>query len=73
MLFSRQVMSDSFVTLWTVARQAPLYEIIQVRILEWAAISFSRASSLPRDWIHVSCIGRWILYHWAIGKAHLKH
>ena len=26
------------------------------RILEWVAISFSRGSSWPRDWIHVSCI-----------------
>ena len=28
----------------------------------------SRGSSRPRDWTHVSwvsCIGRWILYHWA--------
>ena len=35
------------------------------RILEWAAISFSRGSSLPRNgtWIScTSCIGRWILY-----------
>ena len=26
-------------------------------------------SSLIRDRTHVSCIGRWILYHWATGKA----
>ena len=33
----------------------------QARILEWAAISYSRGSSHPRDGIHisdVSCIGR---------------
>ena len=28
--------------------------IIQARILDWAAISFSRGSSLPRDWPQVS-------------------
>ena len=28
----------------------------QARILEWVAISFSRSSSRPRDWIRVSCI-----------------
>ena len=32
--------------------------ISQVRILEWVAISFSRKSSQPRDWTHISCIGR---------------
>ena len=39
--------------------------ISQARMLEWAAISFSRASSWPRDWTHISCTGRQILYHWA--------
>ena len=41
--------------------------ILQARILEWVAISSSRASSWPRDWARVSCIfciGRQILYHW---------
>ena len=27
-----------------------------------------KASSCPRDRTSVSCIGRWILYHWAPGK-----
>ena len=42
--------------------------IFQARILEWGAISSSRESSQPRDWTCISydsCIGRWILYHWA--------
>ena len=35
-----------FVTLWTVARQAPLsIGIIQARIMEWVAMSYSRRSS----------------------------
>ena len=43
--------------------------ISQARILEWVAISFSRWSSWPRDWICVSCTGRRILYHWATREA----
>ena len=29
---------------------------LQVRMLEWVAITYSRESSWPRDWTHVSCI-----------------
>ena len=35
------------------------------RILRCFAISCSKGSFWPRDWTQVSCIGRWILYHWA--------
>ena len=36
--------------------------ILQARILEWVAISFSRGSSQPRDQSHVSCItGRFFI------------
>ena len=41
--------------------------ILQARILEWVAISFSRGPSQPRDRTHVSCICcivRHVLYHW---------
>ena len=40
-----------------------VHAIFQARILEWVAISISRRSSRLRDWTHLSCIGRWILYH----------
>ena len=40
-----------------------VHRILQARILEWVAISFSRVSSQPRDWTHISCIGRGFLYH----------
>ena len=33
-----------------------IHEILQERILEWVAISFSRGSSRPRDRTPVSCI-----------------
>ena len=45
--------------------------ILQARILEWVAISFSRVSSWPRDWTHISyissCTARQVLNH----KHHL--
>ena len=43
-----------------------VHGILQARILEWAAISFSRGSSGPRDRTHVSYvayIGRRFLHH----------
>ena len=42
-----------------------VHGVLRVRTLEWDAVSFSRGSSRPRDWAHVSCTGRRILYHWA--------
>ena len=33
-----------------------VHGILQARILEWVAISFSSASSQPRDQIQVTCI-----------------
>ena len=47
-----------------------IYGISQARILEWVAISFSRGSSRSRDWTCISCISRWILYHWATWEVH---
>ena len=44
----------------------------QARILEWVAISSSMEASQSRDWTcvpNVSCIGKWVLYHWATWKA----
>ena len=40
-----------------------VHGISQARILERVAISFSRASSPPRDRTSLSFIDRWILYH----------
>ena len=53
--------------------------ISQARLLEWVAISFSRESSQPRDQTGISCVscvfcvGRWILYHYAIRKGFISH
>ena len=38
---------------------------------EWVAISFSRGSFWPRDWTHISYIGRRILYLWASREARI--
>ena len=43
--------------------------ISRAKILEWVVTSFSRGSFQLRDQARVSCIGRWILYHWATSKA----
>ena len=48
----------------------PVRGILQARVLEWVALSFSRGSSQPRDQTHVSCIGRRVLYHSAPREAH---
>ena len=56
-----------FASSWNVACQAPLSGCHF--LLEWVAISFSRGSPQPKDWTHISCIGRWILYHWATWQA----
>ena len=47
-----------------------VHGISQARMLEWVAISSSRGSSWPRDGIHISCAGRWILHRWATREAH---
>ena len=60
-----------FVAPWTVC--SPLgfsvHRIFQARILGWVAISSSRGSSWPRDWAHISCTDRWILYHCVTWEA----
>ena len=56
LFFSLSIMSNSLATPWTIAHQIPLSGISQARILEWVAISFSKASSWPRDRTCISCI-----------------
>ena len=49
-----------------------VHSILQARILEFGAISYSRGSSRPRNrtWVSfISLIGRWILYHWATWES----
>ena len=46
-----------------------VHGILQTRVLEWVAITFSWGSPRRRDGTQVSCIGRWLLYHWAVRGA----
>ena len=46
-----------------------VHGILQARMLEWVVISFSRGSSQPRDWTHVSCIAGKFFTAWAVGEA----
>ena len=52
---SCSIASDSFATQWALPGSS-VHGILQVRILEWAAIPFSRGSSWPMDRTRVSCI-----------------
>ena len=61
--------AQSCLTLWDLVDCSPpgssVHGILQARILEWVAISYSRGSSQPRDRTHVSCvfcIDRWVLH-----------
>ena len=47
-----------------------VHGILQARILEWVAISFSRGSSRHRDWTQVSCIAGRHFTLWATREAH---
>ena len=49
-----------------------VHEILQARILEWVAFSFSRGSFQARDWTQVSCIAGVCFTIWATRKALLK-
>ena len=46
-----------------------VHGILQARILEWVAISFSRGSSWPRDQTQVSCIAGRCFNLWATREA----
>ena len=63
--WSRSVISDSF---WPYDWSLPVssvHGILQARILEWVAFSFSRGSSRSRDWTQVSCIAVGVFTIWA--------
>ena len=51
-----------------------VHGIFQAGILKGVAISYSRGSSWPKEWSHVSyvsCINRWIFYHHVTWEAHM--
>ena len=55
---------------------SPIHGILQARTIEWAALSFSRGSSWPRDPTHisnVSGIGRRVLFISVTWEASISH
>ena len=68
-LFHCSSVVKSYLTLWDSMDCSFVNGISQARILEWVVTSFSRASSWIKDQTCISCIGRWILYHWATREA----
>ena len=71
-LLSCSVMSNSFDPKDCSPPGSSVCGISQVRILERVAISFSRGSSRTQDRTGISCIGRWILYHWVTREAQIN-
>ena len=60
--------SLSHVWLFVTPMGFTVHGILQARILEWVAFSFSRGSSQPRGWTQVSCIAGGFFTSWAKGK-----
>ena len=50
---------------------SPLHGILQERVPDWFAISFSRGSFWPRDWTQVSCIACRVFTIWATRDSHM--
>ena len=46
-----------------------VHAILQARILEWVAISFSRVTSQTRNWTQVSLIAKRCFTNWAMWEA----
>ena len=61
---SRSVVSNYLCPPWIV-----VHGILQVRILEWVALTLSRGSSQPRDRTQVSCIAGGLFTSWTIREA----
>ena len=50
------VVSDSLQPMGSSPPGSSVHGILQAKILEWVAVSFSRGSSWPRDQTHISCV-----------------
>ena len=62
-----------FATPWTGSLPgSSVHGILQARLLEWVAISFSRGSSWPRDRTQVSCIAGRHFNLWATREAYTE-
>ena len=61
--------TQSCLTVCTCLEGSSMQGILQARLLEWVAISFSRGYFQPRNWIWVSCIAGRFFTCWTIGEA----
>ena len=68
-VLSRSVMPDSCNPIDCSLPGSSVRGILQARILEWVAISFSRASSQPRNQTWVSCIAGRFFTNWALWRV----
>ena len=60
-----------FATPWTIAYLTPpLHGILQARVLEWVAISFSRGIE-PRNRTQVSCIADRFFTNWSMNSTRI--
>ena len=67
--FTLQVMSDSCDPMDCSPSGSSVHGILQARILEWVAISFSRASSWPRNRTRVSFTAGRFFTNWAMREV----
>ena len=67
--FSHSVVSNSSDPMDCSLPESSVHGILQARILEWAAISFLRGSSWPRNQTSVSCIAGRLFTDWAMREA----
>ena len=59
---------------WLLRPHEPsVHGILQAKILEWVAISFSRGSSWPRSWTQVSCTAGRFFTSWGMREAQDGH
>ena len=72
----RRLVTQSCLTLCNPMDYRPpgssVHDILQARVLEWVAVSFSRGSSHPRDQTWVSCIAGRFFTNWATTAATAK-
>ena len=65
-------MSDSLQTVDCSLPGSSIHGIFQARVLEWGAISFSKASSQLRDWTQVSHIVGRRFTVWATREVYVR-
>ena len=71
--FSHQVMSNSCDPTDCSPPGSSVQGILQVRILEWVAISFSRGYSPPRKQTPISWTAGRFFTNWAMTEAQVRH